>query len=241
MKKLGKAFLACLLTMLLTTTFTTAVAVEENNRTSEKEKAVLEEYQIKSNVKKVGDNQYSVKYGRTTERVEIEQKTNTITVTDGTITNTLWKDSEGDLYVDGKKIVINETSGEELRGTIYKGTKSLKPYGTLKSSDYKKFAGTRTANLELGKAIDQLTATALANIIAYCHGYLGIAVTLGTSAKQIKDVVVAKKPKTKYLGYKCQTYIHSYTDYKYKNMFYAEASFQTLCKTTYSYEHFVVY
>lgn len=241
MKNLGKTFLASLLAILLTISVTTAVALEDNNRKSEKEMAVLEEYQINANAKKVGNNQYTVQCGESTERVVINQKTNTITVTDGTITNTLWRDAEGSLFVDGKKIVVHETAGEELRGTIYKGTKSLKPYGTLKSSDYKKFAGTRTANLELGKAIDQLTATALANIIAYCHGYLGIAVTLGTIAKQILDVVVAKKPKTKYLGYKCQTYIHSYTDYKYKNLFYAEASCQTLCKTTYSYEHFVVY
>ena len=41
MKKLGKAILAGFLVILLMTTFTTAVALEENNRTNEKEKHVL--------------------------------------------------------------------------------------------------------------------------------------------------------------------------------------------------------
>lgn len=243
MKVVSKSVFVGILTSVMIFSFVFASAEElfESQTIGQYEEVLLNDLHIDISEVEVNNNSYTISYGESVETLEFDSSLNQIIVSDGNISNAIYKGTDGELYIDGNEIeVVYDDPIVQLQGTVYKGTKSLQPYGSLKDSDYTKFGGTKTANLQLGKAIDELTATALATIISYCYGYAGIAVSLGTIAKGIKDVVVAQNPKTDYLGYKCQTYIHSYTDYKYKNLFYAEAACKTLCKTTISYEHFLV-
>ncbi len=154
-------------------------------------------------------------------------------------------DANGDLFLDGHKVVYSEEeflyNEIETRGVIWKGTKSLQPYGGLKASDYNDFLTSKKQNLALGKALDNMTTTALATCISYCHGFLGIAVSLLSVAKSVYDVLVLVDPKTEDLGCIASTYTHGAFDYKYINKFYANSSCTGTYRTELSYEHFIVY
>ena len=127
------------------------------------------------------------------------------------------------------------------RATVWKGTKLLAPYGNLKESDYNKYLTSGKANVQLGKALEDLTVTALATVIANLHPYAGILVSLTDIAAAVYDVLVAVNPKTEYLGCIYSTYTHGAYDYKYVNQFYTNKECTGGYDTKISYEHFVVY
>lgn len=153
-------------------------------------------------------------------------------------------DSNGTLFLDDHKVVFSEElSNNEVdtRGVVWKGTKSLKPYSGLTASDYDDFLTSKKQNADLGKALDNMTATALATCISYFHGYVGIAVSLLTVAKSVYDALVLVNPKTKNLGCIASIYTSGAFDYKYINRFYANSNCTGTYRTELSYEHFIVY
>lgn len=168
-------------------------------------------------------------------------------VTDGHIKNEI-SYNNGELIIDGNKIKVTTektlfdgVSRITPYATYWKGTKSLKPYGKLKASDYNKFLNSGKQNIALGKSMDVLTATALSLILSKVNTYVGIAVDLFNVAVGVKTVIESINPKTKYLGCKYKTYIHGAYDYKYINRFYANKKCTGKYKKTISYEHFIVY
>lgn len=196
------------------------------------------------------ENTYTIKSGSKTEEISVESAGNNaieFSVTDGHIKNQI-SYSDGELIIDGNKIKVtterildDSESGIAPCATIWKGTKSLKPYGGLKASDYNKFLASGKQNIALGKAMDALTVTALSTIIAKLHPYAQIAVNLFKVAKGVKTVIESINPKTKYLGCKYKTYTHGAYDFKYINKFYANKKCTGKYKKTKSYEHFIVY
>lgn len=195
-------------------------------------------------------NIYTIKCDIKTEEISVESAgSNAIefSVTDGHIKNEI-SYSNGELMIDGNKIEVTtesatfqDESGIAPCATIWKGTKSLKPYGGLKASDYNKFLTSGKQNIALGKAMDTLTVTAFTTIIAKFNTYAGIAVDLFNVANVVKTTIETINPKTTYLGCNYKTYTHGAYDYKYINKFYANKKCTVKYKTTKSYEHFIVY
>lgn len=195
-------------------------------------------------------NEYLMNYNGILETVVLEENDSgsvSLMVNAGEKCDVLTFEEDGSLILDGHKVEITEVtttennSDIEPRGTIWKGTKSLSPYGSLKASDYNDYLSSGTQNISLGKALDAITVTVLSTILGQAYGYIGIAVSLATMAASVISTLSTVNAKTEYLGYKYTTYTHGAFDYKYINKFYAN----TACTGTYhqeiSYEHFIVY
>lgn len=196
-------------------------------------------------------NEYVMNYNGVVETISIideNEEETTIVVDDGKNSNTMVKKANGDLYVDGNKIGVVTTYEDfeenipSTYGTVWKSTKSLKPYGSLTSSDYSKYLTQGKQNLSLGKQLDSLTVTVLSSLIGSLHTYAGIAVSLAGVALEVKDTLQAVNPKTKYLGCRYTTYTTpSGSDYQYFNRFYANTDCTGKYQLEISYEHFIVY
>ncbi len=195
-------------------------------------------------------NEYNLHYKNIDEKVIIESTDNeniSIIASDGEKSNVISFTKDGSIIIDGYKVQISQVEQTDMnivpmaKGMIWKGVKSLSPYGSLTSSDYDDYLSSGKQNVNLGKALDTLTITALAAVIGLLHPYLGIAVTLAGVSEEVYNVLVAVNPKTEYLGCAYRTYIAGASDYKYINKFYANRG----CTGTYSkkisYEHFIVY
>jgi len=154
---------------------------------------------------------------------------------------------DGSIILDGYKVQISQVEQMDMNianmanGTVWKGVKSLSPYGSLTPSDYDDYLSSGKQNIDLGKALDSLTVTALAAIIGALHPYVGIAVTLADVAEGVYNVLVTVNPKTEYLGCAYTTYIAGTSDYKYINKFYANRECTGTYRKEISYEHFIVY
>lgn len=199
--------------------------------------------------KNEGKNEYIVNFGGMKEKICVEEVGGnfiSFTADNGTIKNNIeYKD--GELIIDGNKIKVTTVKNENVKmdasicAVVYKGTKSLKPYGSLKASDYNKYLASGKQNIQLGKALDGLTATALASCLSLINTYTGYAGTLTSVAIAIKDVLVNVSPKTEVLGCQYTTYTCGAYDYKYVNKFYANSEYNGTYTTQLSYEHFIVY
>lgn len=149
---------------------------------------------------------------------------------------------DGSIILDGNKIQVSQVNQTDMNlMPIYKSKKSLKPYGSLKSSDYDDYLTSGKQNIALGKSLNNLTITALAVVISGFHPYVGIAVSLSGVALRVHDVLMNVNPTTEYLGCKYTTYTAGYSDYKYINKFYANRECTGTYKLEKSYEHFIVY
>lgn len=188
---------------------------------------------------------YTVYYGNTVENIQINKIGNDsidFDVSDGQLRNTI-QYNDDKLIIDGNLIEVKDNQNFTITpyATIWKGKKSLKPYGKLKAGDYNKYLSSGKQNVQLGKALDQLTVTALTSCISQFHGYIGLATKLATLAAGVKSTLAKVSPKTKSLGCKYTTYTHGAFDYKYINKFYANAKCTGKYKQELSYEHFTVY
>lgn len=192
-------------------------------------------------------NEYILDYNNAEEKVSIEKNNDesvTIIADAGEITNVISIEKDGSIILDGYKVQISEldpNSNTLTRGSVWKSEKSLSPYGSLKASDYNKYLSAGKQNIGLGKALDNLTVTALSAVISSFNTYSGIAVSLATVAKGVYDVLVEVNPKTQYLGCAYTTYTCGASDYKYINKFYANKECTGKYKQEISYEHFIVY
>lgn len=168
-------------------------------------------------------------------------------VTSGEKHDVLTIKTNGELILDGckvefSKINFNESdSGIEPYGTIWKGTKSTSPYGSLKASDYNKFLTSGKQNLSLGKALDQITVTVLCSVLSTATGFVGAAFSLTSFATSIISALSSVNPKTKYLGCECTTYTCGPDNYKYISKYYANTNCTGTYKKITTYEHFIVY
>lgn len=228
---------------------------QEQSRRVKAELEVLESFCIdKSNVSAIilekDGNKYVMEYDGICETISIEKDSSgnrSLTICAGNKRNEISFGENGILVLDGNEIKItdqsleNENSGISPRGTIWKGVKSLSPYGSLKESDYDDFLASGKQNVALGKALDELTITALSAVIGSLHSYLGIAVSLAGVAEKVYNVLVKVNPKTEYLGCTYTTYIAGASDYKYINKFYSNAECTGKYRREVSYEHFTVY
>ncbi|MCR2044808.1 hypothetical protein [Anaerosalibacter massiliensis] len=199
----------------------------------------------KVNVTEKG-NEYILNYKNIDEKVTIKSNDNenvTIIVSDGKKSNTISFTKDGSIILDGYKVQVSQVNETDMNiaKTIWKGKKSLTPYGNLKPSDYNRYLTSGKQNIALGKALNALTITALSSIIGSLHPYLGITVSLAGVAKGVYDVLVAVNPKTEYLGCKYTTYTAGAYDYKYINKFYANRQCTGRYRQELSYEHFIIY
>ncbi|MBE5975989.1 hypothetical protein [Lacrimispora xylanisolvens] len=193
-------------------------------------------------------NEYTLDYNGVDEIVLLEKNDNgsvTIKASDGKKSNVITFEQDGSIILDGYKVQITEVGDDNsyasARGTIWKGEKSLSPFGSLKPSSYNHFLSSGKQNISLGKSLDNLTITALSAIIGSLHTYAGIAMTLTGIAKSVYDVLVEVNPKTQYLGCAYTTYTAGASDYKYINKFYANKQCSGRYRQEISYEHFTVY
>ena len=195
------------------------------------------------------DNQYIINYDHSEEILTVEETGNEYikySATDGKITNEIVY-NKGRLFIDGTEIRVSSVENSFMdsdistQATIWKGKKSLKPYGNLKSSSYNKRLASGKQNVALGRAMDKITVAALSACISQFHGYIGIAVSLAGIASEVKNAIKAIKPKTTYLGCSYTTYTCGAYDYKYINKFFANANCTGKSTTKLSYEHFIVY
>nr|WP_312577948.1 hypothetical protein [Sedimentibacter sp.] len=207
--------------------------------------SIIEEVNVTSS-----GNEYTLNYNGIDEKVTIESSDNegvTIVTSDGEKSNVISFEKDGSIILDGYKVQISQldqmyTNSDVItRGIVWKGVKSLSPYGSLKPSDYNDFLSSGKQNISLGKALDTLTITALSALIGTFHPYVGIAVTLAGVAESVYNVLVAVNPKSEYLGCAYTTYIAGASDYKYINKFYANSECTGTYRQEISYEHFTVY
>ncbi len=194
-------------------------------------------------------NEYSIDYGGINETVLLEVDDNeniTIMANDGEKSNVISFEADGDIVLDGKQVIfesdVNISNSNILVGaTIWKGVKSLSPYGSLKASDYNNYLSSGKDNVALQKQLNELTVTVFSALIGSLHPYLGIAVSLATVAKSVYDTFLAVNPQTKTLGCAWTTYTCGAMDYKYINKFYANSECTGSYRQEISYEHFIVY
>lgn len=193
-------------------------------------------------------NKYTINYGNKWETICVKQTGSMVIfeISDGQKENTILFDSVGNISLNGKNVYVDAENSDQFsdakaRIRIYKGTKSLSPYGNLRPSDYNQYVTSGKQNLVLGAAIDSLAVTTLTTLIGNLPPFLGYAGSLSGIAYAVYNVIVAIDAKTQNIGTISTTYIHSPTDYKYITRFYAN----TECTGTYrqevSYEHFIIY
>lgn len=198
-------------------------------------------------------NEFILDYGFECDVITVENITNgvNITVKSDDKKDVLTFYENGMLKLDGFEIhseiepdtIAPITANDPItRGVVWKGTKSLKPYGSLKESDYNDFLASGKQNIPLGKALDSITASALGAILAgVAFGYTGFTGSLTGVAKNIIGALISVNSKTRTLGCKYQTYIAGMYDYKYLNFFYTNKECTGAYETEISYEHFIVY
>ncbi len=195
-------------------------------------------------------NEYNLHYENIDEKVTIESiddESVTIISSDGEKSNVISFIKDGSIILDGYKVQISQVEQMDMnitaipQGKVWKGVKSLSPYGSLRPSDYDDYLNSGKQNISLGKALDKLTVTALAAVIGGLHTYLGIAVTLVGVAEEVYNVLAEVNPKTEYLGCTYKTYTAGASDYKYINKFYANRGCTGTYRKEISYEHFIVY
>ncbi len=214
----------------------------------------LEKYSVDvSNIRDINitpdRNEYILDYDGVKENVciEINNSATTITADNHNKSNTIIFKANGDVYLDGNKVEITHQPSVDrnasviMSGVVWKREKSLKPYGSLTSSDYDNYLASGTQNIALGEALDALTVTALSTLIGLTHPYVGIAVSIAGVAKAVYDVIIAIDPKTENLGCAYTTYTAGASDYKYINKFYSNKECTGEYDLEVSYEHFIVY
>ncbi|EOC99874.1 hypothetical protein [Caldisalinibacter kiritimatiensis] len=221
----------------------------------ESEIAILNNYHIDTSIikrvnMKARGNEYILNYKNVDEKVIIESSDNesiTIVASDGKKSNVISFMKDGSIILDGYKVQLSQVDQMDTNiavmanGTVWKSEKSLSPYGSLTPSDYDDYLSSGKQNIDLGKALDELTITALSAVIGLLHPYLGIAVSLATVARGVYNVLVEVNPETEYLGCAYITYIAGASDYKYINKFYANKECTGTYRKEISYEHFIVY
>lgn len=103
------------------------------------------------------DNQYIINYDHSEEILTVEETGNEYikySATDGKITNEIVY-NKGRLFIDGTEIRVSSVENSFMdsdistQATIWKGKKSLKPYGNLKSSSYNKRLASESKMLHL--------------------------------------------------------------------------------------------
>lgn len=252
MKRIISLFLVLWMTFLSSTNaFASSYMFQD--ALNETELAEIEKYGIDKDCI-VGINstengkEYVMDFGEVIENVSIQEENDSyvkILASDGKKSNVIVIKNDGDIIIDGHEVTItNVLSEDEIvspRAVIWKGTKSLTPYGSLTASDYDDFLTSGKQNIALGQALDDITVYALSLVIAEFHPYVGIAVSLGDVASKVYNVIASVNPKSEYVGCAYTTYTCGASDYKYVNKFYSNQECTGVYKLELSYEHFIVY
>lgn len=192
--------------------------------------------------------EYILHYSNIYDTLKVSNRGDNIQVitNDGINSNELLFYDNGDLYLDGTKIVVETQvitafNEPEPKGVIWKSVKSLSPLNGLSAMDYTDYLASGKQNIQLGVALDELTASALSLLLANFQGYEDMIESLIDVAFNILNVLKAVNAKSYHIGCYYQTYTHGPYDYKYYNRFYANQECTGTYRLELSYEHFTVY
>lgn len=224
----------------------------ENQDTLQKELAALEELNFNlDSFTKINTNgklnEYLIETDEYTDIITVDvinEHEITITVSEGNIINKLTKTKDGKMFLDGNEITITNTevvapvsSLLEPRGTIYKSTKSTKPF----VSSYPNYLTSKKQNLDLGKAIDAVAVSVLTALLELMDPFKDLKDIVISISKPVYTFIKNLNPKTSNIGCIATTYTASYMDYKYITNFYANAACTGSYTTKTTYEHFIIY
>lgn len=220
--------------------------------TLQKELAALEELNFNPNsFTKINTNgklnEYLIETDEYTDIITvntINEHEITITVSEGNIVNKLTKTKDGKIFLDGNEVTITDTevitpsfSLLEPRGTIYKSTKSTKPF----ASSYPNYLTSKKQNLALGKAIDAVAVSVLTSLLELMDPFKDLKDIVISISKPVYTFIKNLNPKTSNIGCIATTYTASYMDYKYVTKFYANSACTGSYTTKTTYEHFIIY
>lgn len=144
-----------------------------------------------------------------------------LNIQEGTIHNKFLINNDGTMYIDEKKVVLNNnlltedfSPSEEISlysGEVTNWVTSTCPYGSKSSYTYR--LGTKKdSDITLTTAISNLATTAVILIIS---AELGVSVALSTGLSIVVTWVKDRNPTTRGLSYKATNYAHK----NYKNTY----------------------
>lgn len=236
----------------ITTTSVNATEVAEiQEEIGALEKLNLDTYLITEIDTSANVNKYELSIGEYTDIITVDERTDekiSLTIEEGDIVNHFTQTADGRIYLDGNEVIITETTEDisvmneqkaegVTRGTIYKSTQSMTPY----VSSYPNYLTENKKDLALGERIDKVAVSVLTSLIKAMSPFNSIADLATLVAAPVKTFIVSVYSATTHIGCYSITYTSSYTDYKYVNSFYANASCTGASTTKITYEHFIVY